>query len=92
MNKLHALTSAPTEETPHVQDSWEVLFSQVELFTELGRGAFGKVWKGRLTKNEIVRPNVNMATPGRPRLIRKKTTVAVKMLRGEFVLCEILVS
>ena len=87
------------------KDSWEVLFSQVELVRELGRGAFGKVWKGVLTTNEIVKladekKRKKVAKKGKKKAkkvkekdsektekttktIQKKTTVAVKMLRGE---------
>ena len=61
------------------------MFSQVDLIRELGRGAFGKVWEGVLTTRESVTiPDDKKTTTEKrqPQMIEKKTTVAVKMLRG----------
>ena len=84
-----------------LKDSWEVHFSKVELVKELGRGAFGKVWKGVLTTSEFVKlADDNKRKKAKKKknkknsdeseivtkTIEKKTTVAVKMLRGKSVL------
>ena len=69
-----------TQEEP--KDSWEVLFSQIEMSRELGRGAFGKVCEGILTTQEtlVIEDKRKVKTT---RMIEKKISVAVKMLRGE---------
>uniref|UniRef100_A0A8R1IRC3 SH2 domain-containing protein n=1 Tax=Caenorhabditis japonica TaxID=281687 RepID=A0A8R1IRC3_CAEJA len=35
--------------TPIVKQEWEIEHSQVELTKKLGEGAFGEVWKGKIT-------------------------------------------
>ena len=35
--------------TPIVKQDWEIEHSQVELVKKLGEGAFGEVWKGKIT-------------------------------------------
>ena len=99
MEEANALTIDEFQGEP--KDSWEVMFRQVELVRELGRGAFGKVWKGVLTTNEIVKiddnkkkkklaKKVNRKVPNKKekttKTMQKKTKVAVKMLRGEYVM------
>ena len=57
----------------------------MELVKELGRGAFGKVWKGILTKNEVPKPaeDAKDKPNKKPSQTKKKSKVAVKMLRGK---------
>ena len=87
MEETNPPTAGPSLEL-EPRDSWEVLFSQVELIKELGHGAFGKVWKGVLTTSETVEAAADKKGTSKekaPKIIQKKTTVAVKMLRGKFL-------
>ena len=64
-------------------DKWELLPEQIEYEEELGRGAFGVVYKARLKK----RPGIEVFDPmARKGLELKKANqvVAVKELQGMF--------
>ena len=60
-------------------DKWELLPEQIEYQEELGRGAFGVVYKGSLKRRpgiEVFDTNKRLETKNQP------TVVAVKVLQG----------
>ena len=64
-------------------DEWEIDISQVEILDEIGQGAFGKVWKGKMDSTVLdkisssSKPNQRKSHES-----RKDLAVAVKMLHG----------
>ena len=68
-------------------DSWEIDISEIELVKEIGKGAFGQVWEGKIDSrllerksSEVTRPKKRARQPKRS----KDKVVAVKMLHGKY--------
>ena len=76
------------EPDPVEKDEWEVDFQNVEIQEELGKGAFGKVFKAIFKEPPQREESVIMAKlKGIPQVVirqdRKEQTVAVKTLHGK---------
>ena len=70
-----------------VNDPWEIDISEVELLEEIGKGAFGKVWKGRIDSTVLERKSSDAPSPKKKKKVpktRKDKIVAVKMLHGKY--------
>ena len=76
------------------QDSWEVLFDNICLNRVIGEGAFGKVYSGRLLKQNMETGKAQISsrrkTDKKQQELKMGLTVAVKMLQSMICLCSIL--
>lgn len=65
--------------------SWEIDIGQVELLEEIGQGAFGKVWKGRLGQKALEAGQATTSACSTDSNNTKYTIVAVKTIHGTFL-------
>ena len=66
-------------------DKWEILHEQIEFEEELGRGAFGVVYKATFSKSDVMEALVTETSkwPVSSRKPKAPQLVAVKVLQGK---------
>lgn len=73
-------------------DPWEVLFDDISLDRIIGEGAFGKVYSGELLKQFMEigkeRQSSQRKKDKKQQQMKKRVTVAVKMLQSTIFLCQ----
>ena len=68
-----------------LSDKWEILLEQIEFEEELGRGAFGVVYKATFSKSDEMEALVTETSkwPASSRKPKAPQVVAVKVLHGK---------
>ena len=72
-------------DSQQLSDKWEILLEQIEFEEELGRGAFGVVYKATFSKSDEMEPLVTETSkwPVSSRKPKGPQVVAVKVLHGK---------